>query len=78
MTLTRPARVMGDRSRASRFELTAGLTKLPYGDAVLAMVLFFCGIMQQFQYFRARLVLTRTGDPVGVYDLSRVLVLPRA
>jgi hypothetical protein len=45
---------------------------------VLAMVLFFSGIMQQFHHYRARLVLLGLATLLLVYGLSKVLVLPRA
>jgi hypothetical protein len=48
------------------------------GTVVLAIVLFFCGITQQFQYFRTRVVLLGLSTLLLVYGLSRVLVLPRA
>ena len=48
------------------------------GTVVLAVVLFFCGISQQFQYFRTRLALLGLATLLLVYGLSRVLVLPRA
>lgn len=48
------------------------------GTVVLAMVLFFCGIVQQFRYFGARLVLLGLATLFLVYGLSKILVLPRA
>jgi hypothetical protein len=48
------------------------------GTVVLAMVLFFCGITQQFQDFRVRLVLLGLSTVLLVYGLSKILPLPRA
>jgi hypothetical protein len=48
------------------------------GTVVLAMVLFFCGITQQFQDFRLRLVLLGLSVLLLLYGLSKILPLPRA
>jgi hypothetical protein len=48
------------------------------GTVVLAMVLFLCGITQQFQDFRLRLVLLGISVLLLVYGLSKILPLPRA
>lgn len=48
------------------------------GTVMLAMVLFFCGIVQQFRDFRVRLVLLGLATLLLVYGLSKILVLPRA
>ena len=48
------------------------------GTVLLAMVLFFCGIIPQFQDFRIRLGLLGMGVLLLILGLSKVLVLPRA
>ena len=48
------------------------------GTVVLAMMLFFCGITQQFQHFPLRLILLGMATLLLLYGLSRILALPRA
>lgn len=48
------------------------------GTVVLAMVLFFCGITQQFQHFQPRLILLGLATLLLLYGLSKILPLPRA
>jgi hypothetical protein len=45
---------------------------------MLAIVLFFCGIIQQFVEFRTRAILLGMAMLLLIFGLSRVLVLPRA
>ena len=48
------------------------------GTVVLAMVLFFCGIVQQFTEFRTRVLLLGIAILLLMFGLSNILVLPRA
>jgi hypothetical protein len=48
------------------------------GTVLLATVLFFCGIVQQFQEFRVRIALLGMAVLLLISGLSKVLVLPRA
>jgi len=48
------------------------------GTVLLAIVLFFCGIIPQFQDFRIRVGLLGMAIVLLILGLSRVLVLPRA
>ena len=48
------------------------------GTVVLATVLFFCGIVQQFTEFRTRVFLLGMAILLLMFGLSRILVLPRA
>ena len=48
------------------------------GTVLLAMVLFFCGIVPQFQEFRFRLGLLGIAVLLLIVGLSKILVLPRA
>jgi hypothetical protein len=45
---------------------------------VLATVLFFCGIVQQFKEFRTRVLLLALAILLFIFGLSRILVLPVA
>jgi hypothetical protein len=45
---------------------------------MLAIVLFFCGIIQQFAEFRTRAILLGMAMLLLIFGLSRMLVLPRA
>jgi hypothetical protein len=47
------------------------------GTVILAMMLFFCGITQQFQEFRLRLVLLSLATLLLLYGLAKILPLPR-
>lgn len=47
------------------------------GTVVLAMMLFFCGITQQFQDFQLRLILLGVATLLLLYGLSKILLLPR-
>jgi hypothetical protein len=48
------------------------------GTVLLATVLFFCGIVQQFQEFPVRIALLGMAVLLLISGLSKVLVLPRA
>lgn len=48
------------------------------GTVVLATVLFFCGIVQQFTEFRTRVFLLGVAVLLLTFGLSKILVLPRA
>ena len=48
------------------------------GTVMLATVLFFCGIIPQFQDFRIRLGLLGLAVLLLIFGLSKILVLPRA
>ena len=48
------------------------------GTVVLATVLFFCGIVQQFTEFRTRAFLLSVAILLLMFGLSRIAVLPRA
>jgi hypothetical protein len=48
------------------------------GTVLLATVLFFCGIIPQFQEFRVRLGLLGMAVLLLIVGLSKILVLPRA
>jgi hypothetical protein len=48
------------------------------GTVLLATVLFFCGIVQQFRGFRIRVFLLSLALLLFVFGLSRILVLPVA
>lgn len=48
------------------------------GTVALATVLFFCGIVQQFREFRARVFLLGMAILLLMFGLSKILVLPRA
>jgi hypothetical protein len=48
------------------------------GTVLLATVLFFCGIVQQFKVFRTRVFLLALALLLFVFGLSRILVLPVA
>jgi len=45
---------------------------------LLATVLFFCGIVQQFKEFGTRVFLLSVAVLLFVFALSKILVLPRA
>jgi hypothetical protein len=48
------------------------------GTVLLATVLFFCGIVQQFREFRTRVFLLALALLLFIFGLSRILVLPVA
>jgi hypothetical protein len=48
------------------------------GTVMLATVLFFCGILQQFDDFRARVFLLGMAILLLLFGLSKILVLPTA
>jgi hypothetical protein len=48
------------------------------GTVVLATVLFFCGVVQQFTEFRTRVFLLAVAILLLMFGLSKILVLPRA
>jgi len=48
------------------------------GTVLLATVLFFCGIVQQFKEFGTRVFLLSVAVLLLVFALSKILVLPRA
>jgi hypothetical protein len=48
------------------------------GTVLLATVLFFCGIVQQFLEFRTRVLLLGIAVLLLTFGLSKILVLPRA
>ena len=48
------------------------------GTVLLATVLFFCGIVQQFKDFRTRVFLLTLALIIFIFGLSRILVLPVA
>ena len=48
------------------------------GTVLLATVLFFCGIIPQFEDLRIRFALIGMGAILLIFGLSKILVLPRA